>query len=143
VEQLGAAGSRRRKKPLRRVIIENHLAKIWALRPLSSTRGFLKVLSGSQVYRMDHFLGRRRPETSWCCASPTASLSRYGTRDHIDHVQITVAETSGVKQRAKFYEATGGIADMCRITSSSFSALLRWAPPNSFAADAVTAGATV
>ena len=33
-------------------------------------------------------------------------------RDRIDHVQITVAETVGVEQRGKFYEATGALRDM-------------------------------
>ena len=33
-------------------------------------------------------------------------------RDHIDHVQITVAETVGVERRGGFYEATGALRDM-------------------------------
>jgi len=37
------------------------------------------VFPDSQVFRIDHFLARRRRRTSWPCASPTASSSRSGT----------------------------------------------------------------
>ena len=55
---------------------------------------------------------RRRSRTSWCSASPTACSSRLWNRNHIDHVQITVAETVGVETRGKFYDATGALRDM-------------------------------
>jgi glucose-6-phosphate 1-dehydrogenase len=58
-------------------------------------------------------------------------------RDHIDHVQITVAETVGVERRAKFYEATGALRDMVPNHVFQLLSLIAMAPPNSFAADAV------
>ena len=58
-------------------------------------------------------------------------------RDHIDHVQITVAETVGVERRAAFYEATGALRDMVPNHVFQLLSLTAMEPPNSFAADAV------
>src|SRR2546421_55854 len=58
-------------------------------------------------------------------------------RDHIDHVQITVAETVGVELRAKFYEATGAMRDMVPNHVFQLLSLTAMEPPNSFDADAV------
>jgi glucose-6-phosphate 1-dehydrogenase len=58
-------------------------------------------------------------------------------RDHIDHVQITVAETVGVERRARFYEATGALRDMVPNHVFQLLSLIAMGPPNSFAADAV------
>jgi glucose-6-phosphate 1-dehydrogenase len=58
-------------------------------------------------------------------------------RDHIDHVQITVAETVGVERRAKFYEATGALRDMMPNHVFQLLSLTAMEPPNSFDPDAV------
>src|SRR5207249_3213698 len=58
-------------------------------------------------------------------------------RDHIDHVQITVAETVGVEHRAAFYEVTGALRDMVPNHVFQLLALTAMEPPNSFGADAV------
>ena len=58
-------------------------------------------------------------------------------RDHIDHVQITVAETVGVERRANFYEATGALRDMVPNHVFQLFSLTAMEPPNSFDADAV------
>jgi len=58
-------------------------------------------------------------------------------RDHIDHVEITVAETVGVERRARFYEATGALRDMVPNHVFQLLSLIAMGPPNSFAADAV------
>jgi glucose-6-phosphate 1-dehydrogenase len=58
-------------------------------------------------------------------------------RHHIDHVQITAAETVGVEHRGKFYEATGALRDMVPNHVFQLLALTAMEPPNSFDADAV------
>ena len=50
---------------------------------------------------------RRRSRTSSTSASPTPSSSRSGTGSYVENVQITMAESFGVKGRGKFYEETG------------------------------------
>ena len=58
-------------------------------------------------------------------------------RAHIDHVQITAAETVGVEGRGSFYEATGALRDMVPNHLFQLLAMTAMEPPNSFDADAV------
>jgi glucose-6-phosphate 1-dehydrogenase len=59
------------------------------------------------------------------------------SRQHIDHVQITAAETVGVETRGNFYDATGALRDMVPNHIFQLLALTAMEAPNSFAADAV------
>src|SRR6476661_5550873 len=60
-------------------------------------------------------------------------------REHIDHVQISAAETVGVEQRGKFYEKTGALRDMVPNHVFQLLAMTAMEPPISFDADAVRA----
>jgi glucose-6-phosphate 1-dehydrogenase len=97
----------------------------------------LKVLSESQIYRMDHFLGKETVQNIMVLRFANGIFEPIWNRDHIDHVQITVAETVGVERRAKFYEATGALRDMVPNHLFQLLSLIAMGPPNSFAADAV------
>src|SRR5262249_38348109 len=52
--------------------------------------------------------------------------------DRIDHVQITAAETLGVEQRGRFYEATGALRDMVPNHLMNLLSLVAMEPPTSF-----------
>jgi glucose-6-phosphate 1-dehydrogenase len=56
-------------------------------------------------------------------------------RDHIDHVQITVAETLGVESRGRFYEPTGALRDMVPNHLAQLLSLIAMEPPNCFDAN--------
>jgi glucose-6-phosphate 1-dehydrogenase len=58
-------------------------------------------------------------------------------RNHIDHVQITVAETVGVERRGKFYEKIGALRDMVPNHLFQLLTLVMMEPPTCFDADAV------
>jgi glucose-6-phosphate 1-dehydrogenase len=58
-------------------------------------------------------------------------------RDHIDHVQITVAETVGVEHRGKFYDATGALRDMMPTHLFQLLTLIAMEPPTRLDADAM------
>ena len=60
-------------------------------------------------------------------------------RRYIDHVQITVAETVGMKERGGYYDETGALRDMVPNHIFQLIALTAMEPPMSFAADAVRA----
>ncbi|MFL5336189.1 MAG: glucose-6-phosphate dehydrogenase, partial [Geminicoccaceae bacterium] len=60
-------------------------------------------------------------------------------RQHIDHVQITAAETVGVEGRGRFYETTGALRDMMPNHMMQLLAMTAMEPPNGFGADAVRA----
>src|SRR5258708_18186268 len=140
VEQLGAAGLVQEKDSgFRRVIIEKPFGSDLASARALNTQ-ILRVLSEAQIYRMDHFLGKETVQNIMVLRFPNGICEPVWNRDHIDHVQISVAETVGVERRARFYEATGALRDMVPNHVFQLLSLIAMGPPNSFAADAVRPG---
>ena len=137
VERLAAAGlTREENQHWRRVIIEKPFGH-----DLESARALdarlAKVLSEHQIYRMDHFLGKETVQNIMVLRFANGIFEPLWNRDHIDHVQITVAETVGVERRAGFYEETGALRDMVPNHVFQLLSLTAMEPPNSFGADAV------
>src|SRR5262252_9157363 len=137
VEQLAAAGLVQEKADsFRRVIIEKPFGS-----DLASARALnaqiLRVLNESQIYRMDHFLGKETVQNIMVLRFANGIFEPMWNRDHIDHIQISVAETVGVERRARFYEATGALRDMVPNHVFQLLSLIAMRPPNSFAADEV------
>jgi glucose-6-phosphate 1-dehydrogenase len=137
IEQIGAVGLTEEKDGrFRRVIIEKPFGTdLGSARALNER--ILKVLSESQIYRMDHFLGKETVQNIMVLRFANGIFEPLWNRDHIDHVQITVAETVGVERRANFYEATGALRDMVPNHVFQLLSLTAMEPPNSFDADAV------
>src|SRR5437667_12435268 len=137
VEQLGAVGLTQEKDGgWRRVIIEKPFGDdLTSARTLNAR--ILRVLSEPQIYRMDHFLGKENVQNIMVLRFANGIFEPIWNRDHIDHVQITVAETVGVERRAKFYEATGALRHMVPNHVFQLLSLTAMDPPNSFDADAV------
>ncbi len=137
VEQIGAVGlTKENDGCFRRVIIEKPFGTDLASARALNAR-ILKVLSESQIYRMDHFLGKETVQNIMVLRFANGIFEPLWNRDHIDHVQITVAETVGVERRASFYEATGALRDMVPNHVFQLLSLTAMEPPNSFDADAV------
>jgi len=137
VERLAAAGlTREEDQHWRRVIIEKPFGHdLESARELDAR--LAKVLSEDQIYRMDHFLGKETVQNIMVLRFANGIFEPLWNRDHIDHVQITVAETVGVERRAGFYEETGALRDMVPNHVFQLLSLTAMEPPNSFAADAV------
>ena len=68
------------------------------------------MLSESQIYRMDHFLGKETVQNIMVLRFANGIFEPLWNRDHIDHVQITVAETVGVERRGEFLRGDRGAA---------------------------------
>src|SRR6516165_6269500 len=142
VEQLGHAGlTKQSNGGWRRVIIEKPFGH-----DLSSAKTLnaqiLKVLSEDQIYRIDHFLGKETVQNILVLRFANGIFEPLWNRDHIDHVQITAAETIGVESRGRFYERIGALRDM--VPNDLFQRVARMGmePPISFDADAVRAKKT-
>jgi glucose-6-phosphate 1-dehydrogenase len=71
-----------------------------------------QVLDDSQVYRIDHFLGKEAVQNILAVRFANGVYEPVWNRSHIDHVQIDVPETLGIGTRAGFYEAAGALRDM-------------------------------
>jgi glucose-6-phosphate 1-dehydrogenase len=99
----------------------------------------LKVLQEHQIYRIDHFLGKETVQNIMAVRFANGLFEPLWNRQHIDHVQITAAETVGVERRGRFYEKTGALRDMVPNHMFQLLAMTAMEPPVSFDADAVRA----
>jgi glucose-6-phosphate 1-dehydrogenase len=140
VDQLGAAGLAREEdgKGWRRVVIEKPFGHDLASARALNAR-ILKVLEERQIYRMDHFLGKETVQNIMVMRFANGMFEPLWNRDHIDHVQITAAETVGVERRGKFYEKTGALRDMVPNHVFQLLSMTAMECPISFDADAVRA----
>jgi glucose-6-phosphate 1-dehydrogenase len=120
----------------RRVVVEkpfgHDLASAQALNRLIAAK-----MAESQVFRIDHFLGKETVQNLMALRFSNGIFEPLWNRQHIDHVQITAAETVGVESRGRFYEATGALRDMVPNHMFQLLAMTAMEPPNSFDADAV------
>ncbi len=122
----------------RRVVIEKPFGHdLTSARELNER--ILKVLDESQIFRIDHFLGKETVQNIMALRFSNGMFEPIWQRDHISHVEITAAETVGVEARGKFYEVTGAMRDMVPNHMFQLLAMVAMEPPNSFDADAVRA----
>jgi len=102
-------------------------------------RELLKTLREHQIYRIDHFLGKETVQNVMALRFANGLFEPIWSREHIDHVQITAAETVGVERRARFYEKTGALRDMVPNHLFQLLSMIAMEPPASFEAAAVRA----
>ena len=142
VAQLGAAGLTAEQGDCwRRVVIEKPFGHdLASAKHLNSE--VLKSLSEHQIYRIDHFLGKETVQNIMVLRFANGLFEPLWNRDHIDHIEITAAETVGVERRGKFYEVTGAMRDMVPNHIFQLLAMTAMEPPISFDADAVRAKQT-
>ena len=136
---LGAAGlATERNGQWRRVVIEKPFGHdLPSAKALNAE--ILTTLQEHQIYRMDHFLGKETVQNIMAVRFANGLFEPLWNRQHIDHIQITAAETVGVERRAKFYERTGALRDMVPNHVFQLLAMTAMEPPISFDADAVRA----
>ena len=136
VESLGRAGLVGQEQGFRRVVVEKPFGS-----DLESSKALnaqiLEVLDESQIYRIDHFLGKETVQNILAMRFGNAIFEPLWRRENIDHVQITAAETVGVEGRGAFYEPTGALRDMIPNHLFQLLAMVAMEPPNSFSAETV------
>ena len=137
VEQLGHAGlTQQSEGAWRRVIIEKPFGHDLSSAKVLNAQ-ILRVLTEDQIYRIDHFLGKETVQNILVLRFANGIFEPLWNRDHIDHVQITAAETVGVEGRGRFYEQIGALRDMVPNHLFQLLAMIGMEPPVSFDADAV------
>ncbi|MFQ5708748.1 MAG: glucose-6-phosphate dehydrogenase, partial [bacterium] len=96
-----------------------------------------KVLSESQIYRIDHYLGKETVQNIMAFRFGNSIFEPLWNRRYVDHVQITVAESVTVEGRGGYYDQSGAIRDMVQNHMLQLLALVAMEPPASFAPNAV------
>ena len=119
-----------------RIVIEKPFG-----RDLASARELNRIVldafDESQVYRIDHFLGKDTVQNLLALRFGNGIFEPLWNRNYVDHVQITAAESLGVEQRAAFYETTGALRDMVQSHLLQLTSLIAIEPPSNFDATAV------
>jgi glucose-6-phosphate 1-dehydrogenase len=119
-----------------RLILEKPLG-----RNLASARAIndavAEVLPERRTYRIDHYLGKETVQNLLVLRFANSLFERSWSQRDIDHVQITVAETVGLEQRAAYYDHVGALRDMVQNHVLQLLCLFAMEPPNTLDADAV------
>jgi glucose-6-phosphate 1-dehydrogenase len=96
-----------------------------------------KVFRESQVYRIDHYLGKETVRNLLVFRFGNGIFEPLWNRRYVDHVQITVAESIGIENRGAFYEQTGAVRDVLQNHLLQLVSLVAMEPPATFEADAL------
>lgn len=133
---LGKAGLASQESGWRRIVVEkpfgHDLASAQEL-----NRTVHSVFDESQVYRIDHYLGKETAQNILFFRFANTIFEPIWNRRYVDHVQITVSESVDVGRRAGYYDTSGVLRDMFQNHLLQLLALVAMEAPASFTADAV------
>jgi len=95
------------------------------------------AFSENQTFRIDHYLGKETVQNLIALRFGNALFEPLWRAEHVDHVQITVAETVGVESRAAYYANAGALRDMVQNHMLQLMCMVAMEPPASLDADAI------
>lgn len=125
-----------REQGWNRIVIEKPFGRdVTTARQLNSEIG--SVFSERQIYRIDHYLGKETVQNVLAFRFANTLFEPVWNRQYVDHVQITVAESLGVEERAGFYEEAGALRDMVQSHILQLLSVIAMEPPALFNGNAL------
>ena len=91
----------------------------------------------NRTFRIDHYLGKETVQNLIALRFANSMFEPLWNSTHIEHVQITVAETIGLEGRGDYYDQSGALRDMVQNHMLQLLALVAMEPPTDFNATAV------
>jgi glucose-6-phosphate 1-dehydrogenase len=89
------------------------------------------VFGEHQIFRIDHYLGKETVQNLMALRFGNALFEPLWNSAHIDHIQITVAETVGLEDRVTYYDTAGALRDMVQNHILQLLCLVAMEPPSS------------
>lgn len=100
-------------------------------------REITKYLDESQIYRIDHYLGKETVQNLLMFRFSNPIFESIWNNHYIDNVQITVAEDMGIGTRGRLWEEAGMLRDIVQNHMMQLLTLVGMEPPSSFKAEAI------
>ena len=122
--------------PDSRVVLEKPLGHdLESARRINAEVG--DVFHEEQVYRIDHYLGKETVQNLLVLRFANSLFEPLWSHEHVDHVQITAAESVGLEGRSSYYDGAGALRDMVQNHLLQLLCLVAMEAPVDLDADAV------
>jgi glucose-6-phosphate 1-dehydrogenase len=136
IEELGRSGLAQHGNAQVRVIIEKPFGRsLTEARELN--RRVLEVFDESQVFRIDHYLGKETVQNLLAFRFANGMFEPLWNRNYIDSVQITAAEDIGIGSRGSYYDSAGALRDLIQNHMLQLLCNVAMEPPVKFTAEEV------
>ena len=90
------------------------------------------AFSEDRIFRIDHYLGKETVQNLLALRFANIMFEPLWNAAHIDHIQITIAETVGLESRVGYYDGAGALRDMVQNHMLQLLALVAMEPPTSY-----------
>jgi glucose-6-phosphate 1-dehydrogenase len=129
ISRLGKHGLAEEKGGYTRIVVEKPFGR--DLRSAQELNTLLRTyFDEQQIYRIDHYLGKETVQNLMMLRFGNGIFEPVWNNNYIDHVQITVAESSGVGTRGSYYEKSGALRDMIQNHAFQLLSITAMEPPN-------------